>query len=65
MKEPLFKVGQVVQPRSAAHRLPRMSFTILRLLPSTAGGVPLYCIKSQAELIERIVEQGEIEAATL
>ena len=64
MKEHLFKVGQVVQPKAAtAHHLPRAVFTVLRLLPSTAGGVPLYCIKSQAELIERVVEQGEIEAA--
>ena len=53
-----------MQPKAAtAHHLPRAVFTVLRLLPSTAGGVPLYCIKSQAELIERVVEQGEIEAA--
>ena len=63
MKEHLFKVGQVVQPKAATPHLPRAVFTVLRLLPSTAGGVPLYCIKSQTELIERVVEQGEIEAA--
>ncbi|QRM29805.1 hypothetical protein [Microvirga sp. VF16] len=63
MKEHMFKIGQVVRPSAAAPNLPRDLFRILRLLPSTAGGVPLYCIKSQAELIERVVEQTEIEAA--
>ncbi|MDF2689973.1 MAG: hypothetical protein K0Q80_2939 [Microvirga sp.] len=45
----MFKVGQV--------------FRILRLLPATAGGMPLYCIKSETEMIERVVEQNAIEAA--
>jgi len=64
MKEHMFKVGQVVRPAATSPRLPQDLFRILRLLPSTAGGVPLYCIKSQAEMIERVVEQGEIEAAS-
>jgi hypothetical protein len=59
----MFKVGQIVRPHSSCRNLPDQTFRILRLLPSTAGGVPLYCIKSQAELIERVVEQNEIEAA--
>ncbi|MBQ0820858.1 hypothetical protein HPT29_002115 [Microvirga terrae] len=63
MIEHAFKVGQAVRPRASCHSLPNDLFRVLRLLPSTAGGVPLYCIKSQAELIERIVEQSEIEAA--
>jgi len=63
MKEHLFKVGQAVQPSAAAHHLPRAVFTVLRQLPSTAGGMPLYCIKSHTEMIERVVEQREIEAA--
>ena len=63
MMEHVFKIGQVVRPKATCHNLPNDLFRILRLLPSTAGGVPLYCIKSQAELIERVVEQNEIEAA--
>jgi hypothetical protein len=63
MMEHVFKVGQVVRPRLTCHTLPNDLFRVLRLLPSTAGGVPLYCIKSQAELIERVVEQNQIEAA--
>lgn len=59
----LFKVGQVVRPRPSCLNLPHDLFRILRLLPTTAGGVPLYCIKSEAEMIERVVEQNEIEAA--
>lgn len=62
MMEHVFKVGQIVRPRATCHSLPNGLFRVLRLLPSTAGGVPLYCIKSQAELIERVVEQSEIEA---
>jgi len=57
-----FKVGQVVRPSTAAHNLPRATFRILRLLPSTAGGMPLYCIRREGEMIERVVEQVEIEA---
>jgi len=63
MMQHVFKVGQAVRPRATCHSLPNGLFHVLRLLPSTAGGVPLYCIKSQAELIERVVEQSEIEAA--
>ena len=63
MMEHMFKIGQVVRPKASCHNLPNGLFRVLRLLPSTAGGVPLYCIKSQAELIERVVEQNEIEAA--
>lgn len=63
MMEHVFKVGQVVRPKATCHGLPNDLFRVLRRLPSTAGGVPLYCIKSQAELIERVVEQNEIEAA--
>ncbi|MFL5023261.1 MAG: hypothetical protein ACJ8DW_13530 [Microvirga sp.] len=63
MMEHMFKFGQVVRPRSTNHNLPNDLLRVLRLLPSTAGGVPLYCIKSQTELIERVVEQNEIEAA--
>ena len=59
----VFKVGQVVRPRPSCPNLPHDRFRILRLLPSTAGGMPLYCIKSEAEMIERVVEQDEIEAA--
>ncbi len=63
MIEHVFKIGQVVRPKATCHSLPKDLFRVLRLLPSTAGGVPLYCIKSQAELIERVVEQSDIEAA--
>ncbi len=59
----LFKVGEVVRPRSSCHHLPHDRFRVLRLLPTTAGGIPLYCIKSEAEMIERVVEQNEIEPA--
>ncbi|WP_035459728.1 hypothetical protein [Microvirga flocculans] len=59
----MFKVGQVVQPRSVSQKLPHDRFRILRLLPSTAGGMPLYCIRNDAEMIERVVEQNDIEAA--
>jgi len=58
-----FKVGQVVRPHPSSRALPHDVFRILRLLPTTAGGVPLYCIKSETEMIERVVEQNEIEAA--
>jgi hypothetical protein len=60
----VFKVGEAVRPRSSCRHLPHDIFRILRLLPTTAGGVPLYCIKSETELIERVVEQNEIEAAS-
>ncbi|MEE1610730.1 hypothetical protein [Microvirga sp. CF3016] len=63
MIEHVFKIGQAVRPKATCHSLPNDLFRVLRLLPSTAGGVPLYCIKSQAELIERVVEQSDIEAA--
>ncbi|EIM25245.1 hypothetical protein [Microvirga lotononidis] len=63
MVQHAFKVGQVVRPRPTCRNLPNDLFQVLRLLPSTAGGVPLYCIKSPADMIERVVEQGEIEAA--
>lgn len=63
MIEHVFKIGQVVRPKATCYSLPNDLFRVLRLLPSTAGGVPLYCIKSQAELIERVVEQSDIEAA--
>ena len=59
----VFKVGQIVRPGPSCHVLPHDVFRILRLLPMTAGGVPLYCIKSETEMIERVVEQNEIEAA--
>jgi len=59
----VFKVGQAVRPHPSCRNLPHDVFRVLRLLPTTAGGVPLYCIKSQTEMIERIVEQNEIEAA--
>jgi hypothetical protein len=59
----MFKVGEVVRPCSSSRSLPRDVFRILRLLPMTAGGVPLYCIKSETEMIERVVEQNEIEPA--
>jgi hypothetical protein len=59
----VFKVGEVVRPRPSRLKLPHDLFRILRLLPSTAGGMPLYCIKSEAEMIERVVEQDAIEAA--
>ena len=59
----VFKVGEAVRPHPSCRKLPHNTFRILRLLPSTAGGVPLYCIKSEAEMIERVVEQNEIEAA--
>ena len=59
----MFKVGQAVRPHPSCRNLPHEVFRVLRLLPTTAGGVPLYCIKSEAEMIERIVEQNEIEAA--
>ena len=65
MMKHMFKVGQIVQPRATAQNLPRDLFRILRLLPSTAGGMPLYCVKSEAEMIERVVEQNDIEAAPL
>jgi hypothetical protein len=58
----LFKLGQAVRPHPSCRHLPHDVFRVLRLLPMTAGGVPLYCIKGQAELIERVVEQNEIEA---
>jgi hypothetical protein len=59
----VFKVGQFVRPRPSCLDLPDDLFRVLRLLPSTAGGIPLYCIKSEAEMIERVVEQDQIEAA--
>jgi hypothetical protein len=59
----VFKVGQVVRPHPSCLALPHDVFRVLRLLPMTAGGVPLYCIKSETEMIERVVEQNEIEAA--
>ena len=59
----VFKVGQTVRPGPSCRALPHDVFRILRLLPITAGGVPLYCIKSETEMIERVVEQNEIEAA--
>ncbi len=59
----VFKVGEVVRPCSSCRVLPNDVFRVLRLLPTTAGGVPLYCIKSEAEMIERVVEQNQIEAA--
>ncbi len=59
----VFKVGQFVRPRLSCLDLPDDLFRVLRLLPSTAGGIPLYCIKSEAEMIERVVEQDQIEAA--
>jgi hypothetical protein len=58
-----FKVGQIVRARGTAHNLPRGSYRVLRVLPATAGGVALYCIKSEVEMIERVVEQYDIEAA--
>jgi hypothetical protein len=58
-----FKVGQIVKARGTAHNLPRGPYRVLRVLPATAGGVFLYCIKSEADIIERVVEQHEIEAA--
>jgi hypothetical protein len=63
MIEHRFKVGQLVQASGTSQNLPRGSFRILRLLPSTAGGIPLYCIKNETELVERVVEQHEIVAA--
>jgi hypothetical protein len=63
MTEHLFKVGQLVTARATASDLPHGHFRVLRLLPATAGGVPLYCVKSEVELVERVVEQNEIEAA--
>lgn len=59
----MFKVGQTVRASGTSQNLPRGSFRVLRLLPSTAAGVPLYCVKSEVELTERVVEQHEIEAA--
>jgi hypothetical protein len=59
----MFKVGQAVRPHPSCRNLPHDVFRVLRLLPTTAGGMPLYCIKSETEMIERIVEQNEIEAA--
>lgn len=59
----VFKVGQAVRPHPSCLALPNDVFRVLRLLPMTAGGVPLYCIKSETEMIERVVEQNEIEAA--
>lgn len=59
----VFKVGQMVRPHASCRALPHDVFRILRLLPATAGGVPLYCIKSETEMIERVVEQNVIEAA--
>ncbi len=64
MIEHRYKVGQIVQARTTSRNLPGDRFRILRLLPSTAGGMPLYCIKSEAEMIERVVEQAEIEAVS-
>ena len=58
----MFKVGEAVRPHPSCRVLPHDIFRILRLLPATAGGVPLYCIKSETEMIERVVEQNEIEA---
>jgi hypothetical protein len=58
-----FKVGQIVRAKGTAHNLPRGSYRVLRVLPATAGGVALYCIKSEVEMIERVVEQHDIEAA--
>jgi hypothetical protein len=63
MTSDAFKVGQIVRVRATAHTLPRGSYRVLRVLPPTAGGVALYCIKSEAEMIERVVEQQDIEAA--
>jgi hypothetical protein len=63
MTRDAFKVGQIVRVRGTAHNLPRGSYRVLRVLPATAGGVALYCIKSEAEMIERVVEQHDIEAA--
>jgi hypothetical protein len=59
----VFEVGEVVRPHPSCRVLPHDIFRILRLLPATAGGVPLYCIKSETEMIERVVEQNAIEAA--
>lgn len=63
MAEHRFKVGQIVRAKETSFNLPHGQFRVLRLLPSTAAGVPLYCIKSEAEMVERVVEQHEIEAA--
>lgn len=57
-----FEVGQIVQGSRTSFNLPAGQFRVLRLLPATAAGVPLYCIKSEVEMIERVVEQHEIEA---
>lgn len=62
MTQHMFKVGQVVRASGHSRNLPGGSFRILRLLPSTAAGVPLYCVKSETETVERVVEQHEIEA---
>ena len=64
MIEHRFKVGQTVQATGTSFHLPRGQFRVLRLLPSTAGGIPLYCVKSEVEMIERVVEQHEIKAAS-
>ena len=59
----VFKVGEIVRPCPSCRALPHDVFRVLRLLPMTAGGMPLYCIKSETEMIERVVEQNDIEAA--
>ncbi|PVE21089.1 hypothetical protein DC522_28510 [Microvirga sp. KLBC 81] len=64
MIQHMFKVGQVVRASGTSRNLPSGSFRVLRLLPSTAAGIPLYCVKSEVEMIERVVEQHEIEAAS-
>jgi hypothetical protein len=64
MTQHAFKVGQIVIARGTFYNLPRGPFRVLRLLPATAGGVPLYCVRSETEMIERVVEQQEIEAAS-
>jgi hypothetical protein len=63
MTEHVFKVGQVVRAKGSSRNIPRGPFWVLRLLPCTAGGMPLYCVKGEGEVIQRVVEQQEIEAS--
>ena len=56
MMEHVFKVGQVVRPRATCHSLPSGLFRVLRLLPSTAGGVPLYPSLAQDTMAGRPTE---------
>jgi hypothetical protein len=65
MVQYMFKVGQIVRASGTSRNLPSGSLRVLRLLPTTAAGVPLYCVKSEVEPVERVVEQHEIEAATV